>query len=424
MDLFSITLVIKSLLLKTESRSLASSMFNCPFVSSPTLFNLYMCKMPTHPDIIIITYADDTSACKSGTNIGEICADLTTYLDGLNNWFKARNLIISPSKSSATLFTTSSNECKYSLDITIDNQAVPTVQQPKILGVVLDNLVTFKHHAQAVKTKLQSRNNVLKALAGSTWGKDKEVITTTYKAIGRSVLNYAAPIWTPNLSETNWNHLQTAQNNALRIATGCTRMTQVEHLHDETNILPVKEHCQLLSKQFLLRTQLENHPNKRNLINNPPRLMKNTLASEFGREIEQLIPEGGLTSELYKQINKKIHTDSVARSLSNRRPNKVLLRHPPKICKTEETLPRKTRVRLAQLRSGYSPMLNSYMNKIDPTTPNSCPDCNNSPHDTVHLFTCPVKNQQPVDTLWTDPVSAARHLGLDTGVPEDQIPGD
>lgn len=153
--------------------------------------------------------------------------------------------------------------------------------------------------------------------------------------------------------------------------------------------------------------------------------MKKTLASEFDREIETLITEGGLTNEIYKQKNKKIHTDSVANSLSNRRHNKVLLRHPPKISIEENTLPRNTRVKLAQLRSGYCPLLNSYMNRIDPTIPDSCPDCHNTPHDTAHLFTCPVKNQNlPVDSLWTDPVSAARHLGLDTGVPEDQIPGD
>lgn len=48
------------------------------------------------------------------------------------------------------------------------------------------------------------RNRVLKALSGTTWGMDTEIIIATYNAIGRSLLNYAAPIWTSFWSDTQW----------------------------------------------------------------------------------------------------------------------------------------------------------------------------------------------------------------------------
>jgi len=90
---------------------------------------------------------------------------------------------------------------------------------------------SFKQHVTDTKTKIQAKNNILKALTGSTWGKEKEVIINTYKATGQSLLNYCCPIWTPSLSKTSWSELQVAQNNALRIATGCHKMTNIDHLH-------------------------------------------------------------------------------------------------------------------------------------------------------------------------------------------------
>ena len=96
----------------------------------------------------------------------------------------------------------------------------------------------------------------MEALAGPDWGKDKETIANTYKAIGRSQLYYFCQIWTPTQSNTSWSRLQTAQNAALRTATGCHRMTDIDHLHNETKIM----RCCELSKQFILATQKPGHP--------------------------------------------------------------------------------------------------------------------------------------------------------------------
>lgn len=57
-------------------------------------------------------------------------------------------------------------------------QTIPTVNKPKILGAIFDNLMYFFAHAPQVQKKVQSRNNVLKALAGTFWGKDKETIVS------------------------------------------------------------------------------------------------------------------------------------------------------------------------------------------------------------------------------------------------------
>jgi len=94
--------------------------------------------------------------------------------------------------------------------------------------------------------KIRARNNILKTLTGTAWKQQKETIILTYQAIGRSVINYAAPVWALVINEFFWKCLQTAQNEALRIATGCHKMAYLYHLHQETKIHPVKSHSELL----------------------------------------------------------------------------------------------------------------------------------------------------------------------------------
>lgn len=47
----------------------------------------------------------------------------------------------------------------------------------------------------------RARNNVLKALAGSTCDKVKETLTTAYKAIDIRLANYAAPMFATDLRD-------------------------------------------------------------------------------------------------------------------------------------------------------------------------------------------------------------------------------
>ena len=272
-------------------------------VLSPTLFNLYMSKMPSPPEgIKLVSYADDSNVLKSGTNIESLCQDINQYLNTLDEWFISRNLFISPAKSTATLFTTSKYELNLELPVEINDVRVPTVKQPKFLGVTYDNLMSFNHHAAAMKTKLQNKNNILKVLTGTSWGQDKEIIVSTYKSIGQSILNYACPVWTPSMTDNTFKTLQRAQNTALKTALGCVKMSDENHIHNETKIMPVQAHCEMLSKQYLLSTQKENHPVKINLGSPPPRrTMKETLKTRFGEEIKQLTNNQQLDDTTYKQ---------------------------------------------------------------------------------------------------------------------------
>ena len=61
----------------------------------------------------------------------------------------------------------------------------------------------------------------------------------TYKAVMRPALEYASSTWLPLSSSTSINKLQVMQILVFRTATGCTRDTNIQHMYDETLILPI-----------------------------------------------------------------------------------------------------------------------------------------------------------------------------------------
>ena len=122
---------------------------------------------------------------------------------------------------------------------------------------------------------------MLKALTTKKWGKDKETIVATYKVITRPQLEYASTVWSPIISTTNMKELQTIQNTALRIATGCTANTNTQHLHQETLVLPLPTLLRLHASQLKEKNKLPYHPlHPLRTQPEPPRTMKKTIFQE------------------------------------------------------------------------------------------------------------------------------------------------
>ena len=241
---------------------------------------------------------------------------------------------------------------------------------------------------------------------------DKETIVNSYKAIGRSVVNYAAPIWTTFLSDTQWNRLQVSQNNALRTATGCHQMAHPDHLHQETLVLPIRKHNELLAKQFLLKCHNPEHVSHEKVIRPPPhRAIRNDLRF-YNEDVSLFVPEIW-DPESTRLALDALHQQAVQQAKLNFAPNAVLNEQPPPVHKSEETLPRETRATLAQLRSGYSNFLASYKARIAENIQDVCPNCNDSPHNTQQIFNCQAcPTTLTVTDLWSRPTETASFLGL------------
>ena len=81
---------------------------------------------------------------------------------------------------------------QYPPKIKIADSELALIRSPKILGVHLDTFFSFNNHCVQVANRVIKRNNVLKVLAGTNWGQQKETLLMT--ALGRLIANYAAPV--------------------------------------------------------------------------------------------------------------------------------------------------------------------------------------------------------------------------------------
>jgi hypothetical protein len=285
--------------------------------------------MPTPPgEVQLISYADDTTLAASGPHVKPICDTLNGYIPTLLAFLEERQLMVSAEKSTVTLFTPDSREVnkeRFRPKVYVNGAEVPLVKNPKILGELFDPMFIHTAHRNYAVERARGRINVLKALAGTSWGQDKDTLLLTYKSVVRPVAEYGAPIWCPGLSHTGWQRLEAVQNYALRVATGCHRNTKPVHLRQETKVLPLQTHAEMISAQYLAGCHRHNHLNRDIVLEpEPPRDMKETVASRFGNKVNNLLPQQVITDIEYRSVIKQIHTETVQTTINSYEPNRVL----------------------------------------------------------------------------------------------------
>ena len=130
---------------------------------SPSLFSFYIADMPRQTDPVKrVFYTDDLTVWASGVNIPDL-EEITAYLND-------NSLLISAPKSSVMLITPDTHQAKTHPSIFIENSRLPLVKCPRILGVYLDPSLSFNKRSQYVAERVSGRNNIIKALAGTSWG--------------------------------------------------------------------------------------------------------------------------------------------------------------------------------------------------------------------------------------------------------------
>jgi hypothetical protein len=81
---------------------------------------------------------------------------------------------------------------------------------------------------------------------------------TLYKLCIRSILTYAAPVWS-NTSSYNYHRLQISQSKCLRVIGNYPRRTPIPRLHATLNVTPIREFIYHLTANFFDRCPA--HPN-------------------------------------------------------------------------------------------------------------------------------------------------------------------
>ena len=223
-----------------------------------TFFNYFIADQPNVAELHT-GFADDSHDGESAVVVSEAADRLTTAMSELAGWVDSKGLTLAPEKSTVTLFTPDTHQSQLHPQVKLRGQLLKLDRNPTFLGVTFDTHFSFAQHSRATAAKARAKLALLKATAGSTWGACKETLLITFNGLIKSTLNYAAPIWAPNFSQSSFNRLQLVQNAALRVVTGCHSAASVSHLHEEAMELPVEPHAHMLGAQFLASTLLPDH---------------------------------------------------------------------------------------------------------------------------------------------------------------------
>ena len=153
------------------------------------------------PPVKRVCYADDITIWAFGPNIPLLESMINNYLRDVDIYLKENSLLISAPKSTVTFFTPDIHQFQTHRDITLEDTQLPLESSPKILGVIIVPSLSFQKHSNYVTDRIDKRNNMLKALAGSSCGQEKESVLLTYNALGKYIASYAAAVWSTNASD-------------------------------------------------------------------------------------------------------------------------------------------------------------------------------------------------------------------------------
>ncbi|CAL4110073.1 unnamed protein product, partial [Meganyctiphanes norvegica] len=144
----------------------------------------------------------------------------------------------------------------------LEGQEIEVVQTFRYLGFTLDApRLTWLAHIENLQSECRGGLNIMKALANTKFGADRDSLLNIYGALIKGKISYSSPLLI-SASETNINKLEVIQNSALRIATGALKSTPIHSLQCEANVPPLRLYIkqQSLKTYYKFLAKGRNHP--------------------------------------------------------------------------------------------------------------------------------------------------------------------
>ena len=178
-------------------------------IMGPVIFNLFMNDVFLN-DLKgdIFNYADDTSVLVTGTTKDEVVNKLTECTKEIINWCNTNQMEANPAKFQAMIADESTPS---TINIT-DSETIHTEISVKLLGVNLDNRLTFNTHIKEIIRKTSRQLNCLKRIS---YALPESVKLLLYGAFIGSNFNYCPAVW-HMCGRANTRKLEKIQYRALK----------------------------------------------------------------------------------------------------------------------------------------------------------------------------------------------------------------
>ena len=129
-------------------------------ILGPLLFLLFINDLPLYTNNVFTDlYADDTTVYDIQDSMEQIESNLQSALNGLQIWCKSNGMILNSSKTKVMFVTTNQKRKRLNrqnLDLNFQNEPLNMISSDKILGVYVDNNLTWTDHIKYLTKKIAS----------------------------------------------------------------------------------------------------------------------------------------------------------------------------------------------------------------------------------------------------------------------------
>ena len=220
-------------------------------ILGPLLFTVYVNDLPdVVKDCVVKQYADDTTIYCIGNDPSALSRNLNSDICHVSEWFKSRRLSLNVSKTKCMFLSRRRREQDAGkVSIQVDGEAVSRSSFVKILGVIVDDHLSWKQHIDFVRAKCYMSLRTLKRYCCHL---PKNLKKRIYQALILPNLDYCCVLWM-ECGKVLQQKVERIQNSAMRFIMDKPLRTSVECMRKDLVLLSLVDRREMFRVIFVYR---------------------------------------------------------------------------------------------------------------------------------------------------------------------------
>ena len=179
-------------------------------------FSLYINDLPLYMEALCGLFADDTSLHNHDKNLDSLMNSLRHSVDNLINWTKMNHMALHPDKTKFMLVATRQkrqNLLPNLPNLTIKSDIIQEVQNHKVLGITIDNNLSWTPHMNALCKKIPTKVFQLSRLKHFVNFRVRKLF---FSSNNQSLIVYGSTLW-DSASQNTLKPLHSLHRRALKL---------------------------------------------------------------------------------------------------------------------------------------------------------------------------------------------------------------
>ena len=219
-------------------------------------------------------YADDVEFWRTHKNYYQLLINIQLTIVNLQSWCYKWHIFLNISKTNYMVFYNKKKKpSPPSIPVTINEIPLKQVQTKRVLGIVIDENLTFTSHIENITIKCKQAYNRLTLFPDL----NPNLAVLLYKSYIRSKLEYGCIVWGHSIYKKNHvAMLESAQKGALSLILRTLKSTPTDALESELFIPPIDLRIQELQHHEAIKLFQKENPYISNKINKSNQTSFNT----------------------------------------------------------------------------------------------------------------------------------------------------